>query len=77
MKLKKEGIELTARESQMFGEALETVKNRLEMAGVDYDDKLDESVRYCLYGALYTGGIPGMMRYALETPIKPRKAVGV
>lgn len=74
MKLAKDGVELTARESQMFGEALETVKSRLEMAGVDYNDKLDESVRYCLYGALYTGGIPGMMRYALETPIKPKGA---
>lgn len=74
MKLAKDGVELTARESQMFGEALETVKNRLEMAGVDYNDKLDESVRYCLYGALYTGGIPGMMQYALETPIKAKGA---
>ena len=72
MKLAKDGVELTASESQMFGEALETVKSRLEMAGVDYNDKLDESVRYCLYGALYTGGIPGMMRYALETPITPK-----
>lgn len=74
MKLAKDGVELTARESQMFGEALETVKNRLEKAGVDYNDKLDESVRYCLYGALYTGGIHGMMQYALETPIKPKGA---
>ena len=74
MKLAKDGVELTARESQMFGEALETVKNRLEMAGVDYNDKIYESVRYCLYGALYTGGIPGMMRYASETPIKPKGA---
>ena len=74
MKWKKDSIELTEKESDMFGKALVKLKSRLEEAGVDYNEKIDESVRYCLYGALYTGGVQGMMRFAFEAPIKTKGA---
>lgn len=75
MKMTKNEVVLTTKEQAAFDQAFCILAQRFEEAGEEYDSNVQESVTYCLCGALYTGGISGMMRYATETPIKKKRRV--
>lgn len=67
-------ISLSDEEQEAMNKAHNIVVEKFAAAGEVYGYETREAVEWCLLGALRIGGIPEMMRYVTETPIKKKGA---
>ena len=76
MTIKNSEIILTDEEQQAVSKAHDIIVERFAAAGISYGYHVREQVGWVLLGALHTGGIDGMMRYAKEAPINRKLQKG-
>lgn len=77
MRTTSKGVILTKKEREAVNKAHDIMVEKFAAAGEKYDYNMRETVEYWLYGALYTKGIDGMLKYAVEAKIAERKGATV
>lgn len=73
MKITKRGVILTPEERTAVNKAHDIMVEKFAAAGESYDYQMRETVKYWLYGALYTTGIEGMMKCVTEAKIAKKR----